>query len=139
MSNFDKHKQVCGAAFIQVNHAVISCNHADAGATIRVVGSWMELHLNKAQFTEEQGERGLITQKFEGTMTEAIKETVNILVHMINEYGLLRIDYTNGERWVVGDDQSPVMLGVSIDGDPQQVKLSLKRVSCSRARLLASL
>lgn len=101
--------------------------------------NWTVLPVTKAEFSEEEGDRGLITQKFEGTMTEAKIDTLNNLLDVLNAYGLLRIDYTNGERRVVGDDQRPVMLSVSKEGDPLVVKLSLKRVSCSRARLLASL
>ena len=139
MSNFDKHMQICGAAFIPVDDAVISCNHASAGAAIRVMRNWTVLPVTKAEFSEEEGDRGLITQKFEATMTEAKNDRLNNLLGVLNAYGLLRIDYTNGERRVVGDDQRPVMLSVSKEGDPLIVKLSLKRVSCSRARLLASL
>lgn len=139
MTNFDKHMQVCGAAFMPVADALISCNHAKAGASIRVEGSWTELPVATAEFSEEQGERGLITQKFEAAMSEAKNDTWNNLLGMMNTYGLLRIDYTNGERRVVGDDQWPVKLSVSKDGDPLKVKLSFKRVTCSHSRLLASL
>ena len=139
MNNFDRHMQVCGAAFMPVEDAVISCDHAKAGASIRVEGSWTELPVTKAEFSEEQGNRGVITQKFEGTITKAKNDMLINLLGVMNRYGVLRIDYTNGEQRVVGDDQWPVMLSVSKEGDPLKVKLSFKRVTFTHSRLLASL
>lgn len=131
--------QVCGAAFIPVEDAVISCDQAKAGASIRVEGSWTELPVTKAEFSEDIGVRGLITQKFEGSITKAKNDMLINLLSVMNRFGVLRIDYTNGERRVVGDDQWPVMLSVSKEGDPLKVKLSFKRVTFTHSRLLASL
>lgn len=139
MTNFDRHMQVCGAAFMTLEDAVISCDLAKAGASIRVEGSWTELPVTKAEFSEEIGVRGLITQKFEGTITKSKNDMLINLLGVMNRYGVLRVDYTNGERRVVGDDQWPVMLSVSKEGDPLKVKLSFKRVTFTHSRLLASL
>lgn len=139
MSNYDSHMQVCGAAFIPTSDALVTCDPAAADSAIQVVGTWRELPLTKAEFSEEESENGLMTQKFEGSMTVAENGVLTNLRNLCTNYGLLRIDYTNGERRVVGDDEWPVMLQVTREGDPVKVKLSLKRVTCTRSRLLASL
>lgn len=139
MEQNNKRMQVCGAAFIRLDDAKLVTSFDESNRTIQVDGEWSELHVKDAEFSEEFKAEGLYSQKFSARLANSSRSMALKVDILLRRKGLLRIDYTNGESIVVGDEEFPVLVNMTREGSPQQLSLSIKRNTSFPSRLLQSL
>lgn len=139
LEQYDKHMQVCGAAFITMGDAVTVTSFDGCERSIQVDGSWEILPVKDAEFSEEQSKEGVYSQKFSARLADCSHLMEVKMGLLLRKKGLLRLDYTNGERIVVGDEEFPVLVSIKKEGSPLKLTLSMKRSSSSPSRQLQSL
>lgn len=139
MEQNNKRMQICSAAFIRLDDAKLVTSFDESKRTIQVDGEWSELPVKDAEFSEEFKDEGLYSQKFSARLANSSRSMALKVGILLRRKGLLRIDYTNGESIVVGDEEFPVLVNMTREGSPQQLSLSIKRNASFPSRLLQSL
>ncbi|WP_337626273.1 hypothetical protein [Phocaeicola sp.] len=87
----------------------------------------------------ETGEAGYpIEQELEAVVTDTSSAELNGLRTLFAEAGLVLLDFTNGERRVVGSDEFPVQVNTELSGTPATLSLTFKRDSPEPAKVYSS-
>lgn len=108
-------------------------------SSISVSGNWIDFNISKCELKETRSAPGeLVQQELSATCTDSSEANESFIREQCDGYGLLRIDYSNGERKVVGTDKNPVQLSIERSGSPVAITLSLKHSSAEFSKFLKS-
>ena len=71
-------------------------------SSISVSGNWIDFNIYKCELKETRSAPGeLVQQELSATCTDSSEAIESFIREQCDGYGLLRIDYSNGERKVV--------------------------------------
>ena len=136
MNRNDKRASVCGLAFLPLSQATV--RNFPGSPDIGVHGTFTPVPVSSAEYGET-GETGSpIEQELEAVVTETSSAKLNELRTLFAEAGLVLLDFTNGERRVVGSDEFPVQVNTELSGTPASLSLTFKRDSPEPAKVYSS-
>ena len=137
MSLDDKRAQISAMFYLSIDDADI--DDCLGVSSISVSGNWIDFNISKCELKETRSAPGeLVQQELSSTCTDSSEANESFIREQCDGYGLLRIDYSNGERKVVGTDKNPVQLSIERSGSPVAITLSLKHSSAEFSKFLKS-
>lgn len=101
----DKRAQISAMFYLSIDDADI--DDCLGVSSISVSGNWIDFNISKCELKETRSASGeLIQQELSATCTDSSEAHEALIREQCSGYGLLRIDYSNGERKVVGTDKN---------------------------------
>lgn len=136
MSNHTKRNQMCGLKFIPLSEAEI-VNYPGSD-TIKVTGNMTEIHISSGEFTEEVIDGSPAKQTLSANVTNTGQVTYANFRQLFNQEGILIIQLTSGDTKVIGTDEFPVLVTLTLSGSPAVYELAFDRESPEPAKFLQS-
>lgn len=136
-TNNDKVAQICALYWMYIRNATII--NQPGSIEISVSGKWENIPFNKASLKEEQTASGsLVTQEFNASIS-GLSQSAETTLHAMNgELGIIRIDYTNGDKKIVGTNDIPIILTLECNASTHKYSMSFKRNSPEFSKYLKS-
>ena len=136
MNRNDKRAAVCSLAFLPISQATVRNYPGSPG--IEVQGTFTPVPISSGEY-RETGEAGYpVEQELESVVTDTSSARLNEIRTLFAEAGLVLLDFTNGERRVVGSDEFPVQVNTELSGTPATLSLTFKRDSPEPAKVYSS-
>ena len=132
----NKRAQICKMSFISIDAAEIINYPGDI--FIKVKGEWSVIPISSGQFKEEYSPEAITEQELKVVVTDTGIDVSKKLRKMFSSYGLILLEFTNGDSKVVGTEDFPVVVILQESGSPAVFNLSFKRRSHEPAKYLKS-
>lgn len=136
MSNHTKRNQICGLKFIPLSEAEVL--NQPGSDTIKVTGNMKEIPIASGEFTEEHTVGFPAKQTLSANVTDTGQVTSSNLRQLFSQDGILVLKLTSGETMVVGTDEFPVLVTMTLSGSPAACQLTFDRESPEPAKFLQS-
>ncbi|KAA6349005.1 hypothetical protein EZS27_003605 [termite gut metagenome] len=131
----DKHAQICSLLFFPLSG--VTAETTPGTPYIRITGTGEKIDFATAEFSETAEENGQpIEQDFKATVTNTGTDVYIRLQNLLATYGLLRIDYTNQTRHIIGTPDAPVFISLKQSGTVATLTLSFIRTSPEFSKIL---
>lgn len=137
MKKEDKRAQIHAVYFLPINDADI--DDYIGYPSIAISGKWLDIGISRSEFKETQQVNGVMTQQeLNIVISDSSEEKEISLRELIMSEVIIRLDYTNGIRKIVGTNRCPVILSIERSGSPSFITISTKRSSPEPAKILRS-
>ncbi len=137
MNAENKRAQISAVYILQIDDAEI--DNYIGHPSISVSGAWLDIGMSKVDFKETQPGNGMMTQQeLAITVSDSSDEKETTLRQLIESEVIIRLDYTNGVRKIIGTNRCPVSLSLERSGSPSAITVSVKRSSPEPSKLLRS-
>ncbi|KAA6338507.1 hypothetical protein EZS27_013482 [termite gut metagenome] len=133
----DKHAQICNLFWLPLPLIDVKTFPSVSSISVPDATAWEKIGFSTAEFSENKQESGApVEQEFSATATDTSDKSFNRLLYLFSVYGLLRIDYTNNERRVVGTEDFPIYMSFRRNEKTAVFTLSFKRTSPELSKIL---